>query len=227
MWSAGLGRRCTKIIGVKRKSKYTFATSDPTRIVEVLVGLKNVRVLLYQRTGQVQTLVIEQITADVACPVCGSPARVKDRPLVSYVDLPVYGAPMRLSWRKHRMKCVNRACPQQSWVLGDHRIAARNCLLTTRAAKWATRQVGQGRTVKEVAGELGCDWHTVNDVVTYYGQALLAADRKRLNKTTAIGLDETSFVKFNSYHKQYVTTVCDVEHHQIIDILPSRNFVVC
>ena len=80
-------------------------------------------------------------------------------------------------------------------MLDDHRIAAKNCLLTTRAAKWATVQVGGGRTVSEVAAELACDWHTVNDAVTTYGKALLAADRKRLNKTTAIGLDETSFVK--------------------------------
>ena len=46
-----------------------------------------------------------------------------------------------------------------------------------------------------MAGELDCDWHTVNDAVTTYGKALLEADRKRLNKTTAIGLDETSFVQ--------------------------------
>jgi transposase len=110
-------------------------------------------------------------------------------------------------------------------VLGDHRIAAKSCLLTTRAAKWATVQVGGGRTVSEVAAELDCDWHTVNDAVTTYGAALLAADRRRLNRTAAIGLDETSFVRLADHHTSYATTVCDVEHHQIIDILPSRNFV--
>ena len=58
------------------------------------------------------------------------------------------------------------------------------------------------------------------------GQALLAADRKRLNRTSAIGLDETNFVRsFGHNRAEYATTVCDVEHHQIIDILPSRNFV--
>ena len=67
--------------------------------------------------------------------------------------------------------------------------------MTTRAAKWATRQVGGGRTVYEVAAELGCDWHTVNDAVTTYGEALLEADRKRLIQTSAIGLDETTFVR--------------------------------
>jgi hypothetical protein len=50
-------------------------------------------------------------------------------------------------------------------------------LPATRAAKWATVQVGTGRTVSEVAGELNCDWPTVNDAVTTNGAALLAADR--------------------------------------------------
>lgn len=74
-------------------------------------------------------------------------------------------------------------------MVEDHRIAAKGCLLTTRAAKWATFQVGTGRTVLEVAKELNCDWHTVNDAVTTYGAALLVADRKRLNKTSALGLE--------------------------------------
>ena len=79
-----------------------------------------------------------------------------------------------------------------------------------------------GRTVKEVAAELACDWHTVNDAVTTYGEALLAADRKRLNQTTAIGLDETSFFRRDKRRTDYATTVADVEHHQIIDIVPTR-----
>jgi transposase len=54
-------------------------------------------------------------------------------------------------------------------VLGDHRIAAKGCLLTTRAAQWATVQVGGGRTVADLA----CDWHTVNDAVCTHGAVLL------------------------------------------------------
>ena len=65
------------------------------------------------------------------------------------------------------MRCVDPTCPKRSWVLEDHRIAAKSCLLTTRAAKWATVQVGGGRTVSEVAAELACDWHTVNDAVMH------------------------------------------------------------
>jgi transposase len=144
---------------------------------------------------------------------------------VTYIDLPVYGTPMRLCWKKHRMRCVSPRCDRRTFLVQDHRIAAKNCLLTTRAAKWATVQVGGGRTVSEVAAELACDWHTVNDAVTTYGKALLEADRKRLNKTTAIGLDETSFVKLSRHaHTDYATTVADVENHQIIDILSTRKY---
>jgi len=210
---------------VKQQAKSTFVLTKPSEILEALVGLKDVRVLHYRRQEREVELMIEQIVEVVRCPTCSGRAQVKERPVVSYVDLPVYGTPMRLSWKKHRMRCPNQTCAKRTWVLADHRIAAKSCLLTTRAAKWATVQVGTGRTVQEVAGELDCDWHTVNDAVTTYGSALLKADRKRLNKTTAIGLDETSFIKLGSRgYRDYATTVADVENHQIIDILPSRKF---
>jgi transposase len=211
---------------VRKQTKNTFVLSDPSEILEALVGLKDVRVLHYERAGPDVSLVIEQVLGDIVCPSCGRRAQVKERPLVSYVDLPVYGFPMRLTWKKHRMKCVNDHCPKRTWVLRDHRIAAKDCLLTTRAAKWATRQVGYGRTVKEVASELGCDWHTVNDAVTTYGAALLAADRQRVVHTSALGLDETNFVRLSGQHTSYATTVCDVEHHRVIDIVPTRRYEV-
>jgi transposase len=211
---------------VSLKTRSTFVLVEPSEILGALVGLKDVRVLRYERIGPDVELMIEQVLEEVRCPTCGRVAEVKERPVVRYVDLPVYGVPMHLAWKKHRMRCRNERCPTKSWTVGDHRIAAKNCLLTTRAAKWATIQVGTGRTVSEVAGELDCDWHTVNDAVTTYGEALLEADRRRLNQTSAIGLDETSFVRLGPYkHTSFATTVADVENHQIIDILPSRDYV--
>jgi len=211
---------------VTQKARSTFVVTNPNEILQALVGLKDVQVVRYERVGPAVYLMVEQVPGDVRCPACGGRAAVKERPVVNYIDLPVFGTPMTLAWKKHRMCCPNGQCARQSWALQDHRIAAKGCLLTTRAAKWATAQVGGGRTVSEVAAELGCDWHTVNDAVTTYGKALLEADRKRLNKTSAIGLDETSFVKAGARsYRDYATTVADVENHQIIDILPSGNFV--
>jgi transposase len=211
---------------VTNKSVSAFVCSDPSEIVHALVGLKDVRVLAYRRVGPDVSLLIEQTGRVPDCPDCHQRSQVKDRPVVTYIDLPVYGHPMRLDWKKHRLRCVNLRCPRRSWTRTDHRIAATKCLLTTRCAKWATVQVGGGRTVSEVANELACDWHTVSDAVTVYGTALLTADRKRLTKTRAIGLDETSFIREAGHARpSFVTTVADVEHHQIIDLLPTNDYV--
>lgn len=123
-----------------QQSRSTYVITDPTQILAALVGLKAVEVLHLERRGPDVELAFEQTVGGIRCPACRELARVKDRPTVRYIDLPVYGSPMRLCWKKHRMRCVNQACPKGSWVLTDRRIAAKNCLLTTRAAKWATRQ---------------------------------------------------------------------------------------
>jgi hypothetical protein len=67
-----------------------------------------------------------------------------------------------------------------------------------------------------VAAELSCDWHTVNDAVITYGQALIDADHKRLDKPSAIGRDETSFVRLvqkkqTSYQKHRLTCMFGAE----------------
>jgi transposase len=212
---------------VDNKIRSTFVCTDPIDICHALIRLKDVRVLQLSRFGPVLEVMVEQVVTSVTCPDCDLVAQVKDRPVVIYTDLPVFGTPCRLAWRKYRMRCVNSICPRKSWTLEDHRIAAVNCLLTTRCAKWATEQVGRhGRTVAGVARELDCHWDTVNDAVVLYGDALLDADRKRLTKTAALGLDETLFTKTGEYReKQWCTSVVDVGNHQLIDILPSRNYV--
>ena len=44
-----------------------------------------------------------------------------------------------------------------------------------------TEQVGRnGRTVNDVALELGCDWHTINDTVIAYGTVLVDDDPHRI-----------------------------------------------
>jgi len=52
-----------------------------------------------------------------------------------------------------------------------------------------TAQVSKlGRSVNEVVTELGCDWHSVNDAVVSYGEALLTADVDRGGHVDALGL---------------------------------------
>ena len=198
---------------------------DPNEIVSHLVGLKDVRVLSYARRGPVGEISIEQVPTEPVCPKCGGRAWVKDRPVVAYVDLPFGGVPMTILWKKHRLSCLNEECDTKTFTLGDHRIAAHGCMLTTRAAKWVVKQIGAGQTISHLARELGCCWDVVNAAMRIYGAALLKADTKRLKETTAIGLDETLFVRQGRYkHKEWSTTVCDVANHALIDVLPTRNF---
>ena len=83
------------------------------------MGLKDVVVLAYERRGPDVELMIEQVTGDLCRPAYQEPAQVKERPVVHYVDLPVYGTAMSLAWKKHRMRCVKEACPKGTWVLED------------------------------------------------------------------------------------------------------------
>jgi transposase len=154
---------------VKKKILHASVYFDPNEIVSHLVGLKDVRVLSYARRGPVGEITIEQRLHAQSCPRCGGRAWVKDRPVVAYVDLPFGGVPMTILWKKHRLVCPDTGCPQRSFTLSDHRIAAIGCMLTTRAAKWVVKQIGAGETVSHLAHELRCSWDSVNAAMRIYG----------------------------------------------------------
>jgi transposase len=60
--------------------------------------------------------------------------------------------------------------------------------MTVRAGRRVCDQVGRlGRTVAEVARELSCDWHTVNEAVMVYGAALIDTDTDRIGEVSALG----------------------------------------
>ncbi len=85
-------------------------------------------------------------------PECGVVAQVKDRPLVTLVDLPVKGRPTNRVWHKRRFCCVELACSMGSWTEQDSRIAFARHQTTNRAGRWLTKQIGKnGRSVQEIA----------------------------------------------------------------------------
>jgi transposase len=186
---------------------------NPTRMCELLVGLPDVNVLGVDDDLDGPLRVhVESRTDQQWCRECGVRARVKDRPPVSLIDLTCFGRRVRLVWHKHRWVCVETSCPAGSWTVIDDRIAVSRAGLTDRAGRSATVQVGQaGRSVSDVASELGCDWHTVNDAVVLYGEALLDADTDRTVGVSALGLDETLFKREGPWRTlRWATTVADV-----------------
>jgi transposase len=199
---------------------------DPTRMCELLVGLPAVRVLgIVDEVDGPLWIHIETRGGRPVCGTCGGAVAIKDRPLFTLVDLPAFGRPARLVWRKHRWSGVSSACAVGSWTEEALSIAAARLVMTDRAGRWVTEQVGRwGRTVNEVAVELGCDWHTVNDTVVAFGTALVDDDPDRIGTVTALGLDETLFVHHGPWRRQlWSTSIVDVRAGRLLDIVPGRR----
>ena len=200
--------------------------TDPTRALEWMIGLRAIAFLgAEDGPGELARIHVETKASLVGCPRCGVLARVKDRSAVELVDLALFGRPTRLVWHKRRWMCPDGDCEMASWTEEDDRIAGPRQVLSSRAARWATIQVGRhARSVNEVAGELGCDWHTVNDTVVAYGEALLDADEGRIGEVSALGLDEVLMVRTGPYHRQHFSTqIVDVRAGQLLDVVPGRG----
>jgi transposase len=199
--------------------------TDPIEIVEHFVKLRDVVVLGVDDLPEGPLRVhVECVRVVQGCPLCGMVAHVKDRNLVELIDLPVYGHPTRLIWHKRRFCCPEVSCPVGSWTEEDPRIASQRLSMTDRSGRWITEQVGRcARSVSEVAKELGCDWHTVNDAVLAYGEALLE-DPGRFGVVEALGLDEVAVLREAPYYRtQFSTSIVDVGSAQLLDVVPGRS----
>ena len=200
---------------------------DPRLMCELLVGLDEVDVASVEETSDTGPLVVTVRcrTQRPVCGGCGAGVWSKGERPVGLVDLPAFGRPVRLRWRKRRWECPHVGCSVGSFVEQNPQIAPVRGLLTSRAGRWATHQVGRsGRTVSDVATELGCDWHTVNKEITRWGEALLDADTDRVGSVEAVGVDETLFWRKGRWRKkQWCTSVVDVGGHQLLDIVPGRT----
>jgi transposase len=192
----------------------------------LLVGLPAITVLGVDDVHHAPIVVhIETSDARPLCASCSGAVVIKDRSSVALVDLPCFGRAVRLVWRKRRWSCPDATCATGSWTEDVPAIAAPRLVMTDRAGRWVTEQVGRhGRTVNEVAGELGCDWHTVNDTVIAYGTALVDDDPDRIGTPSALGLDETLFVRVGPRHRQaFSTSIVDVRAGKLLDVVPGRS----
>ena len=199
---------------------------NATRICNILLGLPEVKVLgVDDQQGKPLAVYIECSRATPICSKCRRSARVKDRSLVELTDLPAFGRPVRLMWSKRRWVCTNGECPQKSWTEENHHIASPRMSMTDRAGRWVTEQVGRyARSINEVANDLGCAWHTINDTVVAYGKALVDDDPGRIGAVTALGLDELLFFRKGAWHTlQWATCLVDVQEGTLLDLVEGRT----
>ncbi|WP_395729245.1 ISL3 family transposase [Nakamurella sp.] len=165
----------------------------------------------------------------VGCGECGAVARVKDRRTVTVRDLPAAGVPVVIRWRKRIFECRYALCPNKTWTELHPAIASR-AVLTDRARQWGFEQVGRhDRAVAPVAAQLGVGWHTIMRQVTERGKPLID-DPKRLDGVSAIGVDETAFLRACSTHPTlYATGIADLtpgRPARLLDVAAGRSGTV-
>jgi transposase len=198
-------------------------------VVRALFGLGGFRVLsAADAAGEVE-LLVETTASVVPCPECGVLARAKDRRPVWVRDLPIGGRPVVLCWHKRVWCCPHVLCPKRTWTEQHPAIGARS-LLTERAAQWAFTQVGcRDASVASVARLLAVGWHTIMRIVTVKGEPVVD-DPARLGGVSAIGVDETAFLRATgTRHTIYATGIADLtpgRPARLLEVTPGRSGTV-
>jgi transposase len=115
-------------------------------------------------------------------------------------------------------------CSTRSFTETAAWIATPRLVMTDRAGRWVTEQVGRrGRPVTDLARELGCDWHTINDTVIAY-RTPLVDDPALVGAVEALGLDEVLFARLGPWAIQaWSTQIVDVTAGQLLDVIPGRS----
>ena len=188
-----------------------------------MLGLGGFRVLSARQVAGELEVVVETTAERAWCRRCGVRAQSKERPVTLVRDLDAFGTPVALHWVKRRWRCPEPACATRTWTERCDLIVAR-AVLTERARERACRQVGRdGQSVAKVARDLGVGWHTVMDAVRDYGSPLVD-DPDRVQAVTALGLDETAFLKAKYDHGTiYVTGMVDARTGRLLDVVPDRT----
>jgi transposase len=196
--------------------------NDATGLAEVLLGLDGFRVLGVDETSD-EVIVTVETTADlVGCSTCGVRAEAQDRVRVDIRDLPCFGRPARLVWTKRRWRCADVDCAAKTWTEDSDHVPPR-AVITARAGLESTRQVGElGRSVAEVARELGVCWWTVMDAVVLHGTPLVD-DPGRVGPVRAMGIDETNYQAATREHPTiYATGLVDLDRRLLIDLVEGN-----
>jgi transposase len=188
-----------------------------------LVGLDGFVVKSQVVCGGEHWLLVET-TADRAwCPSCGVRAVGNGRRRVTVRDLPIAGVATVIVWAKRTWRCREERCVCGSWSETSTEIGVR-ASLTERARREICRRVGQDLdTVAEVAREFGVGWACAHQAVVDYGDAMIDAD-DRLERTTALGVDEHTFQHANARRRtRMATTFVDLDRARLLDVVPGRS----
>ena len=196
--------------------------SEPT-LGAVVLGLDGFELIQAREVGGEVWLYAQTTAARTGCAGCGAVATLHDRRHSVVRDPPVGGRAARLVWDKRVWRCDENLCGVRTWTERHPAILPR-ASLTERARAEICRQVGKlGRPVAALAREYGIGWQTAMNAVTDHGRPLVdAADR--VDGVTALGVDETAFLKANrDHHTVYVTGLVDLRAGRLLDVVADRT----
>ena len=156
----------------------------------MLVGLDGFHVLeVAEQPGRVQ-VVVESAPAPMGCLTCGVLVASHGRRDVVLIDVPCFGRPVRLVWRKRTWRCTEDECSGKAFTEQHADLARPRALLTTRAAWWAVGQLRREHaSIAGIARQLGTTWRTVWRSIKPLLEAM-AADEARFADITSLGVDE-------------------------------------
>jgi transposase len=199
---------------------------------DLLVGLDGYHVVEVsehhgRRRGFLR-VVVESPPRVEACRVCGVIAHSHGRREVRLVDVPCFGRPVELIWRKRTWRCPEPACPN---------LAAPRSLLSTRTCWWVIGQLRREHaSVQGLARQLGTAWRTVWRSVKPLLDGL-AADETRFEGVTSLGVDEhvwhhvsTKPIEDGGRGPKELTGMVDLTRDQtgqvrarLLDLVPGRS----
>lgn len=173
----------------------------------------------------------------MGCVACGVLVGSHGRRDVVLIDVPCFGRPVGLVWRKRIWRCTEEACSGKAFTEQHDTLARPRALLTTRAAWWAVGLLRREHaSVAGIARQLGTTWRTVWRAVRPLLEAM-AADEARFAEVTALGVDEhiwhhvsTKPIEAGGRGPKELTGMVDLSRDQrgrvrarLLDLVPGRS----
>lgn len=155
-----------------------------------LVGLEGLHVIAVDLDEGSLVVTVESPPGPAGCRGCGVVATSHGRREHALVDVPAFGRPVHLVWRKRTWTCGEPSCEVRSSTEVDEDLALPRARLSTRARWWAIGQLRREHaSVAGVARRLGVSWRTLWSSVAPL-LAVMAADETRFEGVAALGVDE-------------------------------------
>ena len=204
---------------------------------DLLVGLDGFHVIEVIEHPRRLQVVVESAPEPMGCRACGVIVGSHGRRDVVLVDVPCFGRPVRLVWRKRTWRCAEGECTGKAFTEQHADLARPRALLTTRACWWAIGQLRcEHASVAGIARQLGTTWRTVWRSIEPLLEAM-AADEARFAEVSALGVDEhiwhhvsTKPIEDGGRGPKELTGMVDLTRDQagrvrarLLDLVPGRS----